>query len=195
MIYSLSGIARKIDLSHVSIDVGGVGYLVTVPLSVWEKIEDDQKTSLIIYSYIREDRFDLFGFLEASDRELFMEFLNLSGIGPKTALELCAIPRQYLLDAARMDDASSLQKIKGIGKKTAEKLLVDLKQLLEKHPEWTVVQKRDSTTFALAPFDNDAIAALLSLGYDRITIVEALKNIPSSIEKTEDRIKEVLRIL
>ncbi len=195
MIYSLSGTAQKIDLSHVVITVGGIGYLVTVPLSVWEKIEEGTNVYLTIYSYIREDRFDLFGFLDATDRELFVEFLNLSGIGPKTALELCAIPRDYLLNAAQMDDASSLQKIKGIGKKTAEKLLVDLKQLLEKHPEWTVVQNRDSVKIALAPFDNDAIAALLSLGYDRATVVEALKKIPSSIEKTEDRIKEVLRIL
>jgi Holliday junction DNA helicase RuvA len=171
-----------------------VGYLITLPLPVWDGLQNDDQKTIITYHYIREDRCDLFGFLEETDRELFVEFLNLSGIGPKTALELAGIPRDYLIDAAKMDDVTRLQKIKGIGKKTAEKLLVDLKQLLEKHPEWTVVQNNNST-IKLAPFDNDAIAALLSLGYQRTEILDALKKIPSTIERTEDRVSAVLRML
>lgn len=194
MIYSLTGTIEKLPLPQVSINVKGIGYLLTVPLPVWDSVKQGEEATLIVYTYVREDRLDLFGFRTKDDRMIFIEFLNISGIGPKTALELCSIPRSTLLLAAQNDDVTMLTKIKGVGRKTAEKLLVDLKQLLEKHPEWTVLP-RSSTTESHAAFDDDAIAALRSLGYDQQTVLEALKKLPPSITKTEDRVAAALRSL
>lgn len=194
MLYSLTGTIEKLPLPQTTISVQGVGYLVTTPLPVWDDLKNGEQATLIIYTYVREDRLDLYGFRTKEDRTIFAELLNISGIGPKTALELCSIPRRTLLLAAQNDDASMLTKVKGVGRKTAEKLLVDLKQLLEKHPEWTVVP-RSSTTESHAAFDDDAIAALRSLGYDQQTILDALKKLPSSITKTEDRVAAALRSL
>lgn len=195
MLYSVSGSIRKLEVPHVAVDVSGVAYLVTVPLPVWDSLKEGEQTTLIVYTYVREDRLDLFGFRTKEDRAIFAEFLNISGIGPKTALELCSIPRSLLFQAAAHDDAAILTKVKGIGKKTAEKLLVDLKQLLEKHPEWALVKVSRPGEPGEASFDDDAIQALVNLGYDRTSIVQALKKLPKEIVKTEDRVAAVLRAL
>ncbi len=194
MLYSLTGTVHKLAIPQVALDVGGVGYLVTVTHPVWDEIAEGGTATLILYTYVREDRFDLFGFRTKEDRAIFSELLNLSGIGPKTALELCSIPRNILLLAAKNDDVGSLTKVKGVGRKTAEKLLVDLKQLIEKHPEWTTTTP-GHTHHAGAAYDDDAIAALATLGYDRSTIVEALQKLPKDLKKTEERVTAALRSL
>ena len=194
MLYSISGTVKKLDLPYVAIDVNGVAYLATVPAPLWDELREGGEATLVLYTYVREDRLDLFGFKAKEDRAMFAEFLNISGIGPKTAMELCSIPKNILFAAAMEDDVSSLQKVKGIGKKTAEKLIVDLKQLLEKHPEWTALPK-GSNEDSHAAFDDDAIGALLGLGYDRSTIVEALRKLPAKLTKTEERVTAVLRSL
>lgn len=193
MLYSVSGTVRKISLPQVVVEAHGVGYLATVPYPLWDELKEGQETTLILYTYVREDRLDLFGFGAKEDREIFSELLNLSGIGPKTAMELSSIPRSMLLLAAQNDDVTMLTKVKGVGRKTAEKLLVDLKSLLEKHPEWTVLDKKKGD--GPAAYDDDAISALSTLGYDRYAIVEALKKLPVNINKTEDRVAAVLRSL
>lgn len=195
MLYSLSGIIRLLQGHQIVVETAGVGYLVTVPAPVWEALVEGETATIILWTYVREDRFDLFGFLTADDRGFFGALMNLSGIGPKTALEVCSLPRHMLLAAIRSDDPHSLQEIKGVGRKTAEKLLVDLRQLLERHPEWEAAWTRGTDVEKHASFDLDAIAALSSLGYDKSTILQALKKLPASIVKTEDRVTAVLRSL
>lgn len=193
MLYALTGIIQKLDVPHVAVDVAGVSYLASVPLPVWDGLKQGETATLIVFTYVREDRLELFGFHAATDRALFIALLNLSGIGPKLALELCSIPREMLVSAAEHEDAGMLTNIKGVGRKTAEKLLVDLKSLFEKHPEWTelaagIGEKR-------AAFDSDAIAALTSLGYDQSSVLHALKKIPVNVKRTEDRVAAALRSL
>ncbi len=194
MLYSISGTVQKLSLPQAALNVMGVGYLVTLPHPVWDELQTGEETTLILYTYVREDRLDLFGFRTAEDRAIFSALLNLSGIGPKTALELCSIPRNILLLAAKNDDVNSLTKVKGVGRKTAEKLLVDLKQLIEKHPEWSSTVA-GSTHGGGAAYDDDAISALATLGYDRSTILEALQKLPKNLKKTEDRVTAALRSL
>ncbi len=193
MIYALTGTIAKLDLPHITIDVSGVSYLVTVPYPLWDALNQGAKATVMIYSYIREDRFDLFGFADKDERSLFAGLLSLTGIGPKIALELCSIQRHLLMTAVEEGDVATLTSIKGIGRKTAEKLLVDLKSLVEKHPEWQRAEK--STGKKPAPMDADAIAALTSLGYDQSTVVEALKKIPASAKTSEERVSAALRAL
>lgn len=194
MIYSLSGTVQKLSLPHVVMQVSGVGYILTVPSPVWDELTESTEATLIIYTYVREDRLDLFGFQTHEDRAMFSSLLNVSGIGPKTALELCSIPRAVLLLAAKNDDVTSLAKVKGIGRKTAEKLLVDLKQMIEKNPAWAASTTGD-VRHSSAAYDDDAIAALATLGYDRSTIVAALERLPKDMKKTEERVTAALRSL
>ena len=194
MFYALTGTVRKLPTAQMTIDVAGVTYLLSVPHPVWDTLADESRTTVIVYTYVREDRLELFGFRTAEERSLFTELLNISGIGPKIALELCSIPMQMLMRAAQNDDSATLTNIKGIGRKTAEKLLVDLKSLLEKHPEW-MASGQHIATESPANFDADAIAALTSLGYDQGTVLDALKRIPVKLRKTEERFAAALRSL
>ncbi len=194
MFYALTGTVKKLPLVQVAVDVSGVSYLLSVPHSVWDRLRDGSRETLIIHTFVREDRLELFGFSMPEERSLFVELLNISGIGPKIALELCSIPMHMLVEVAHTDNIGALTAIKGIGRKTAEKLLVDLKSLFEKHPEWITLQ-RSNATGSPANFDADAIAALTSLGYDQGTVLSALKSIPPTLKKTEERVAAALRSL
>lgn len=191
MFYSLCGTAAKLTPPQVALDVSGVSYLLTVPLPTWEAIDEGARTTLIIYTYVREDRLDLFGFAATTDRKLFSELIALSGIGPKIALELCSIPRSLLMQAIGTQDPLPLTQIKGIGRKMSEKLLVDLKALYEKYPE--MLGSQGATT--RGTYDPDAMAALVSLGYDQSIIARALREVEPTITKTEDKVTAVLRSL
>jgi Holliday junction DNA helicase RuvA len=184
---------HKLDPGDVTIDVSGVGYKVTVPLDVWDGLEEAQPAMLWTYSYIREDRFDLFGFADRAGRTLFEEFLKLAGVGPKMAIELSSVPRSLLRQAVEEDDPGLLQNVKGVGRKTAEKLVVELRQLLDRKPE--MFAEHGSATIARSEFDQDAIAALTALGYDAMTAIKALKTLPSEIKTTEERVAAALRSL
>ncbi len=190
MIASLRGSVYRLTPGEVTVDVNGVGYQVSVPLDIWEALEEGKEHTLWISSYIREDRFDLFGFLDRGSRSLFEAFIALAGVGPKLGLELCSVPRNIILQAVESQDAGMLTSVKGIGKKTAEKLLVDLKALAEDDPQIfgaVGIQKRN--------VDQDAIAALKNLGYDTGSILHALKELPEELETTEDRVAAAIRSL
>jgi holliday junction DNA helicase RuvA len=192
MIAHLRGTVHRMDPGEVTVDVAGVGYKVGVPLDVWDQLEEGQQRMLWITSYIREDRFDLFGFPDRAGKTLFDEFLKLPGVGPKLALELCAVPRSLLSQAVRDDDPALLSTIKGVGRKTGEKLLVELKSLGEKRPE---IFATPAGTPARSEFDQDAIAALTALGYDSQTALSALKDLPPTLQSTEERVAAALRSL
>jgi holliday junction DNA helicase RuvA len=193
MIAHLRGTVHKLDCGEVTIDVVGVGYRVHVPLDVWERLEEAQPAMLWISTYVREDRFDLFGFADRLGQVLFEELIKLQGVGPRLGLELCAVPKSLLLHATQEQDAQLLKNIKGVGKKTAEKLILELRSLLEKHPH--LLGESGDAKDARSEFDQDAIAALATLGYDSPTIVEVLRNLPPDIRSTEERVAQALRSL
>ena len=192
MIAHLRGSVHKLGLGEAVVDVGGVGDRVAVPLPVWERLEEAQPAMLWTSTYIREDRFDLYGFADRQGRMLFEEFLKLDGVGPKLALELCSVPGNLLRQAAQEQDADILKNVKGVGKRTAEKLLVELKALLERHPDILGTSAPEDVPHE---YDRDAISALSSLGYDSPTILPALKDLPSAIRTTEERVAAALRTL
>jgi len=193
MIAHLRGVVHRGDPGDVTVDVQGVGYRVTVPLDVWERLPEGEQAMLWISTYVREDRFDLFGFSDRNGQILFEELLKLSGVGPKMGLELCAVPRSLLLQAATEEDPSLLSKVKGVGKKTAEKLILELKSLLEKRP--SILGTPASGADIRHEFDRDAIAALEALGYDAPTITDALRSLPADLRSTEERVAAALRSL
>ena len=194
MIATLRGTIGKQTPTKCIVDVRGIGYAVSVPLNVWEALEEGKEELLHISSYIREDRFDLYGFLDARSKTFFERLIDLQGIGPRTGLELCAVPRLFLLQAIHEQDPKILLSVKGIGKKTAEKLLVDLKSLMEKQPELFEDARGQSGTAPLS-IDHDAVDALKQLGYSAPLILRALQDLPKDLTSTEERITAVLRSL
>ena len=193
MISSLRGTVHKGPLGEVTVDVQGVGYRIKVPLNIWETLQEGDQRLLWISTYVREDRLDLYGFPDASGRSLFEELTSLQGIGPKLGLELCAVPKDLLMQAIGQDDASILQSIKGIGKKTAEKLLLELKSLAEKQPD--LLRSATGSSTMGHQYDQDAVEALKTLGYDAPTILETLRNLPKDMKTTEERVAAALRAL
>ncbi len=194
MIATLRGTVHKMDTGEVIVDVQGVGYKVTVPLDVWDALTEAEQTMLWVSTYVREDRFDLYGFRDRAGRTMFEEFIKLSGIGPKMGLELCAVPRSMLLQAVHLNDDKLLSNVKGVGKKTAEKLLVELRSLVEKMPD-LLGSASEGGSVARNEFDRDAISTLASLGYDMQTITRTLKDLPPDLKTTEERVAAALRSL
>ena len=193
MIASLTGIIHRHLPGELTVDVHGVGYRVSTPTEVWEKLEQGKEAQLHISTYIREDRLDLFGFEDRNGLILFESFIDMQGVGPRTALELCNVPRSLLIQAVTQEDPSILMHIKGIGKKTAEKLLLDLTSLAEKLPSLFSIAGQSSKV--ANQYDNDAIEALRTLGYDTSTIMKALQNLPADLTSTEERVSQALRTL
>ena len=191
MISHLKGIVSKGSPGEATVDVNGVGYKISMPLNEWDEILDGSAELIQVSTYVREDRFELFGFIDPLSRRLFEDLIQLNGIGPRMGLELCAVPRSMLLSAVDQNDAAVLTAIKGIGRKTAEKLLLELKSLAEKHPE---VFASVGGTMA-ARFDADTVAALTQLGFSTPDVLKVLEQLPKDLTTTEDRVTAALRNL
>lgn len=193
MIAHLRGTIAKGTVGNVTVDIGGVGYRVQIPIHNWELLREGALERLWITTYVREDRLELYGFLEKQLRTLFEELINRPGIGPRLALELCAVPRLVLLQALNEQDSGLLMTVKGIGKKTADKLLLELKALSEKHPE--IFLGADGRDRAHTGYDQDTIAALAQLGYSTPDILRILPTLPKKLKTTEERVTAALRAL
>jgi Holliday junction DNA helicase RuvA len=192
MIAHLRGIIGKGNPGAVTVDVHDVGYAVLVPITTWDALAEGMNATLHISTYVREDRFELFGFLEKITKQLFEALIQLSGVGPKLGLELCAVPTALLMQAVQEEDPAILSSIKGVGKKTAEKLLIELRSLSEKHPHMFATA---GGAVPVGRYDQDAIAALAQLGFTNSDIMRALEALPADLGSTEERVTAALRSL
>ncbi len=189
MISRLNGSVTHIDPKYIVLDVGGVGYKVSVTSDTIFKIKVDD--TLIVWTYlaVRENALDLYGFLSLRELSFFELLITISGIGPKTALGILnSASVEAIETAVQTADTSHLTKVSGIGKKVAEKIVMELKDKIEKishTPESKSAMRGDA----------DVIEALKALGYRDNEAREALKELPKSIIKTNDKIKEALKIL
>ena len=185
MIGSIKGKIILKKEKFILVDVAGVGYKAFVSPSdsaFMKKIGDE--VSLWTYLHVREDALDLFGFSEYTELEFFQMLLNVSGIGPKSALTILSIATvNTLKKAIGSGDISYLTKISGIGKKTAEKMVIELRDKLE-----------DSDTDSNLQGELDALEALKSLGYSQAEAREALKKVPTDAD-TNMKVREALKIL
>jgi len=192
MISSLRGVILKHDVPWITVDVSGVGYAVQCTSSLYENVAEGSEAQLFTYTFVREDRLELFGFASPAERKLFTYTLDIPGVGPRTALQICSVPMNILLHAVENEDARTLSSLKGIGKKMAEKLLVELQSLAEKG---IIVTSGDTQGSVSAALDEDVLEALAHLGYDRKAILRKLREIPSDVKSTEEKVKLVLQAL
>jgi holliday junction DNA helicase RuvA len=146
---------------HVILDVGGVGYHVRIPLSTFYELpESESPASLWIHTYVREDSLSLYGFLTERERALFLMLLDVAGIGPRVALTvLSGMPPADLIEALRAQDVRKLTAIPGIGKKTAERMTLELSEKVAK------LAAESSAARPAAVAADDVISALVNLGY------------------------------
>jgi Holliday junction DNA helicase RuvA len=196
MIAWLSGRLRHKATDHLIIDVAGVGYQVSVPLSTYNGIPDDgEDISLHIYTHLREDSLSLFGFLTEAEKNMFMLLLGVSGIGPKLALAiLSSLSVQDLSRAIMASDESRLFSITGIGKKTAARMVLELKDkmklimpMIAPLPDEAVVS--DDL--------EDVISALVNLGYKKPQAEETVRKVRHAHPglAVKDQIREALSML
>lgn len=190
MIAKLTGAVRKLSAPHLTVEVAGVGYLVSCPLPLWEEMREGTEVDLAIYTLVREDRLELFGFSSWQDREFFAALLQCSGIGPKTALQIASIPYDTLLHAVGQQDVRPLTSVRGVGPKLAEKILLELSGLTKRGLLPLVEGERHDRPSAI---DRDALDALVALGYDVTHVLPLLSSLPTHITTTEERVTEVLR--
>src|SRR5436305_1782367 len=167
MIGQLRGRLAEKRPNQVIVDVGGVGYLVQVPLSTYAALgELHSEVSLLIHTHVREDALVLYGFVSSREKHFFELLLTASGVGPSLALKiLSGMSVEELVPAIRAGDLVRLTKIPGVGRKTAERIVVELKDKLE-----SVAIIADSAAKAApaspAGIEADVISALVNLGYE-----------------------------
>ncbi len=164
MIGLLRGALVEKRTGQVILDVGGVGYDVRIPLSTFSALGAlREEVTLLIYTHVREDQFALYGFLTAREKHLFELLLSVSGFGPAIALRiLSGMHPDEIVPAVRRGDAEGLTRIKGVGKKTAERIIVELRDKLAA-AETAATEPRVTRS----QLEEDLFSALLNLEYDR----------------------------
>src|SRR5437879_2979251 len=167
MIAFLRGLVIDKHPDRLIIDVHGVGYELHVPLSTYYNVgEEGAEVALRVHTHVREDALLLYGFLTALEQQVFERLIGISGIGPKLALAvLSGIEASELIGSVQRGDVARLTRIPGIGKKTAERMVLELKDRLS---QFSIVPT--ASTEAASPHDrlkNDLISALVNLGYHR----------------------------
>ena len=184
MIGSLRGIVQSRRPDNVIIDVNGVGYQVNVPLNVLANLpEEGNEVFLHIYTHVREESLQLFGFTSDNEKKIFMVLLGISGIGPKMALNiLSGLSYEDFLAALDTEDVALLCRIPGLGKKTAHRLILELR---EKLPSVTGIKDR---------LFEDTLSALVNLGYKKNLAQESLeKTYKQGFNDIEGLLKETLK--
>ncbi len=160
----LRGVVAHKGVNHIDLDVGGVGYEVFVPGNVLRKVVTEQPVTLLTHCHIREDLFQIFGFLREEEKLLFRMLLGVTGVGPKVALSVMStLSVTQFAQAIRENDVTTLSKCPGLGKKTAQRIVLELKAKLGQDAELDAILGEPVGTAADDSSD-DAIAALCAMG-------------------------------
>lgn len=190
MISYLEGKIIDTGERHLVLQVGGVGYKVFVPSEALGELQkkQGQTASLFTYLAVRENALDLYGFEEKEELEFFELLITISGIGPKTALGILSVTTiKNIKQAIRSGETAHLTKVSGIGKKNAEKIVLELRDKITTLPgEEDTDNMRD---------ESDSIEGLKALGYSEREAREALKKLPKEVTRPGERIKQALKIL
>lgn len=194
MIAWLSGIVQFKQAPLLLLNVGGVGYELETPLSTFAELpEIGQSTDLYVHMVVREDAQLLFAFISQPQRDLFRTLIKVNGVGPKVALAvLSTLTEGELIECMVNDDISQLTRVPGIGKKTAQRMVVELKDRLEK--EFSGVAFEPGSAPRANDDRQDSIAALVSLGYKQAEASRVVSQLAADLS-SEEIIRQALRSL
>jgi Holliday junction DNA helicase RuvA len=194
MIASLTGNFLVKTPSYVHINVHGVGYEVQISLNTYSKIQDSKEGTLFTHLQIKEDSHTLFGFSELTEKELFIQLVSVNGVGASTArIMLSSMQPAELRSAIASGNTGALEKIKGIGRKSAERIVLELREKMVK-----AGVESTSSGFKYNTLDNDALNALMALGIQKNVAENALKkakNISPEDNNLESLIKKSLQLI
>lgn len=195
MIAQLSGTLVFKSPQHLIVDVNGVGYRVLVSLTSFAALpETGSPVTIHTHTHLREDQLVLFGFTSLEEKSVFQKLIAVSGVGPKIALTiLSGIPARELAEAISVENTSRLQSIPGVGRKTAERIIIELKDKLMKEVPRTESQAEASQSNR---FYDDVLSALMNLGYQRSHAEKAMQRIRwNEVETIQNAIRGTLKEL
>lgn len=185
----VSGKVAAVSESRVVVDCGGVGFALTASAFTCAECSRKTDVKLPVYLAVREDALELFGFIDESERELFLQLINVSGVGPKLAVAvLGGMRKDRLISAIASADVAALSSIKGVGKKTAERIALELKGKLADFADGVSLADVPEAQIA----DEQAVLALVSLGYDKKEAEATVKKVTQPNMTTEQIIRAAL---
>jgi Holliday junction DNA helicase RuvA len=191
MIAHLNGRLVEKTPTHLVVECGGVGYFVKISLNTYSKIGPEENIKILTQLQVREDAHILYGFHSESERTMFNHLISVSGIGANTAiLMLSSLISEEIATAILTENVGLIQSIKGIGAKTAQRVILDLKD--------KVAKSDFGTQNIFAPNNtnqNDALTALLALGFDKKKAEKAIEKVSKENQTVEQMIKEALKVL
>jgi Holliday junction DNA helicase RuvA len=187
MIASLTGSYILKTPSYVHMDVNGVGYEAQISLNTFAKIQDLDRGTLLTVLQIKDDSHTLFGFADITEKTLFQQLINVNGVGASTArMMLSAMQPQKLSNAIACGNTDALEKIKGIGRKSAERIILELRDKLVKNGSAT-----STSGFTHRGIEDEALQALIALGIPRASAESAIKK--SSLHSSEDTLESLIK--
>lgn len=191
MIAHISGVVAEKFAQSVIVDVQGVGYEIQVAAGDFERVTLDEEVKFYTYHHVREQSQDLFGFSSLVAKKLFELLITVQGVGPKAGLSILSLgDSETVRNAIAGADSAFLTKASGIGKKTAERVVVDLS---DKVGQPTTFSRQSGSEVAVeAPADDEALEALMSLGYTLADAAKALEAVPVDLP-TAERVRVALR--
>lgn len=192
MIAYLRGKLVHKEPTHVIVDVGGVGYQASISLNTFSEIKDQEDIRLATYLHVREDAHLLFGFSTEAEKELFLNLISVNGVGPNTAIVmLSSLPPAELRAAILREDARTLQAVKGIGGKTAQRLILELRDKLRRSSGDPILTGSPGNTLR-----QEALTALVTLGISRSAAEASIDGVLRKAGNTislEDLVKQALK--
>jgi Holliday junction DNA helicase RuvA len=192
MISKLTGRIDELKPTSIILDINGVGYGLTIPVSTFDKIQNLAETSLYVFTLHKEDQFKLFGFATMKEKFLFNILLGVNGIGPSMAISIISsITAERITEAVKSENSGLLLKVPGVGKSKAEKLIFELKRKVSLLDEIS-----DPSEETISP-SRDAVDALVALGFDELKAKKCVNEIIKEKKDSgvEEIIKESLKIL
>lgn len=188
MIGYLKGTVLRKTVTHLILVVHGVGYEIAAPTRVTETLTQDTEVEIFIYTHVKEDQLKLFGFDTIQERDLFELLISISGIGPKAAMSILSLhTHQQINNAIAKADVAFFSKVKGLGKKRAQKIIIELKGKIGSFQD---IDLTDSDSQS----DSAVVDVLISFGFKRKEIEEVLHKLDPTLSE-EKIIKEALRML
>lgn len=187
MITYINGKLIEKNPSYAIIEANGIGYYINISLQTFSAMKNEESCKLLTYLSIKEDSHTLYGFAETEERELFIKLISVSGIGTNTArMMLSSLSSQEIVNAIATEDVATLKSIKGIGAKTAQRVILDLKDKVT-----SIGVSENNLTSSNNTIKNEALSALLVLGFDK----KATEKVVSAVYAKNPQIKDVEELI
>lgn len=176
----------------VLLETNGIGYEITCSASAFEHVVNNKKGALYTYLNVREDGFYLYGFISSEEKSMFLKLITVSGVGPKMGITvLSSMPLSDLAFIIASQDVKALSKVKGLGKKTAERIILELRENISQLDLPEGNKKSNIKTAVLSPVGEDAVIALMSLGFNR---AESQTAVEKATQTGADTIESIITI-